>query len=264
MSEQRHTIASRNAATGLIEILDAITGDIIAVQHTYDFTPGSNDPERSILVTTPEGHTVELQKGPASEAYEQDTSLIPSRWRYSDTLAQLICEQITMGERITKLPRGYPPYSTVARWRKERPEFRQMLEDAVKDRADQFHDMLLDYLEEMKESGAEDRASVARVQIDAIKWMSKVGNVDKYGDKTKISGDSSSPLTIVLESGIRRSNIPPEIDATHFEPENEKILNSSQSQIETSLFETRAEAAKPHSSVEAIQLTLPLPETGDY
>lgn len=264
MSDQRHTIASRNAATGLIEILDAITGDIIAVQHSHDFTPGSNDPERSILVTTPEGHTVELQKGPASEAYEQDTSLIPSRWRYSDTLAQLICEQIVLGERITKLPNGYPPYSVIARWRKSQDGFRQMLEDATRDRADQFHDMAMDYLEEMKESDAEDRASVARVQIDAIKWMAKVGNVDRYGDKTKISGDPMAPLQIILDTGIRREHLPPEIEDTQISGESEKILNSSQSQLETYQNETSAEAAKPHSPVVTPEQMSLLPETGDY
>lgn len=139
-----------------------------------------------------------------------------------------------------------------------------MLEDATRDRADQFHDMAMDYLEEMKESGAEDRASVARVQLDAIKWMSAVGNADRYGAKTKISGDPTSPLQIILNTGIYRGAESPPENSTPVLQESEKILNSPLPQIEVSQSETSEEATKPHSSVETNEQLSLLPETGEY
>jgi len=146
---------------------------------------------------------VELQAGAAAEYYAD--SPIPIPWKYTDSVVGVIAEYIASGGRITKLPPSLPPYCVIVRWRKKYPEFRQALEDAIRDRADYFQEQTMEYLEELKESGAEDRSSVARVQIDAMKWMAQTGNNDKYGNKTKLSGDPQAPLQIILDTGIRRN-----------------------------------------------------------
>lgn len=211
-----------NTQTGLIEIIDPLTGNVLAIQSTHDFTPGNNptlDPTKSIIVQTANG-PVELQAGPAAELYAQAHDKIPTRWKYSTTLAHLVADEIARGGKLTKLPPTYPPYTTLARWRREIPEFRQILEDATRDRAEHFHDHVFEELETMHESSSDDRAAVARTAIDSMKWLAQVNNNDRYGNKTKISGDPAAPLQIILDTGIRRDEPLPVMPQ-----ESEKTLN---------------------------------------
>lgn len=71
-------------------------------------------------------------------------------------------------------------------------------------RAEAAHDKVISLAEDTDDLNAQAR----RVQIDAHRWSAKVHDPNRYGDKTKVSGDANAPLTIVVETGIRRDPEP--------------------------------------------------------
>lgn len=57
-----------------------------------------------------------------------------SRWPFSPTIADTICEALASGARITQLPSGFPSYNVICRWRRENPDFNEMILLAYADR----------------------------------------------------------------------------------------------------------------------------------
>jgi len=47
-------------------------------------------------------------------------------------------------------------------------------------------------------------ANMARVEIDAIKWMCARENVKKYGDRIELAGDKDNPLTLSIAEVLRQ------------------------------------------------------------
>lgn len=124
---------------------------------------------------------------------------------YTLEMAERVCQAVATGATITDLPKPLPRYATITRWRRLVPEFAEMLQLAVQDRAEYYHDKLERVMDEARSSSAEDRTSLAKMESDNYKWMAKVGNPDRFGDRTKVSGDMAAPLTIILDTGIRRN-----------------------------------------------------------
>lgn len=190
----------RKNKRGLIEAIEKGTGRILAVQSSAEDLLKDKF-ERVVQIDTPQG-PVWIEKGLNFDLVHR---LEP--YPYSKILADLVCEEIAVhaGSMRSASEKLNVPYSAILRWKRENEEFRNEIAIAEKERAGSFHDEIL---EEARKSRDQ------KTKIATLQWAAEKGDSEKYGAKTKISGDKNAPLTIVLDTGIRRPGDPGYVEPT--------------------------------------------------
>ena len=115
---------------------------------------------------------------------------------YSDGLAEQICELIATGSNLTKIARmdDMPCEWTLRRWAFDHPQFSQMYARAREYRAGFRSDKIDEYVDDAV-AGRLD-AQVARVAIDAQKWLASKEQPRVFGDKltTEHTGKDGGPI----------------------------------------------------------------------
>ena len=135
------------------------------------------------------------------------TDLIDAtQWTFTEELCEYICQKVTEGWSLTDLANknGIPPYYVMAKWRRDYPHFQEKINLAYKDRGEVYHGRAI----QKAEAAEEDTIQVTKLQVETMKWASAVDDPNRFGNKTKISGDSASPLTILIDTGIHRPELP--------------------------------------------------------
>lgn len=174
---------------GLLEAVDLLTGRIVAVQHDHSEFKNPNDPKYT-KVTDLNGNTVYI----ANELVASGKTPFDKDHGYSTFFADLIIQKVVEGCTLTKACKELDlAYSIVNRWKNTNVEFRKRLEDAYRDRAEKQADEILEIAEETRD---------AKARIDARKWAAEKFNPEKFGQKTKISGDKDAPLQFVIQTGV--------------------------------------------------------------
>lgn len=133
-------------------------------------------------------------------------------WHYSAVYKDLIANHIAEGKTlsaISKLP-GMPSTSIIAQWRAKHPELEDAIRAARKQQADFYADKIADQVDETREL-SKDEIPAEKLYYEKLKWLAEKADPDQYGNRTKISGDADAPLTLVVDTGIRRDK-PKEID----------------------------------------------------
>lgn len=123
--------------------------------------------------------------------------------KYSDELAEKICEKIANGRSLRSIcaEDGMPTTSTVCKWLIENKEFSEQYARAREKQADYFAEEII----EIADSAEAETAAVskAKLQIDARKWAASKIAPKKYGDKQEIdvkSSDGSMMPTVRLNA----------------------------------------------------------------
>ncbi len=131
-----------------------------------------------------------------------------NKFKYTLEYGDAICNLVREGKTFAQISKqiGIPTH-TIYHWRTLHPDFNQRLLAARADRADFFHNKIVEVVENLDDV-SEDRSSMEKLKIDSYKWLAGVDNPDIYGNKTKISGDPNAPLQIILDTGIRRDALP--------------------------------------------------------
>lgn len=194
-----------NHETGLIEAYDPISGVLLGVQQSRDdiLTLAPRIADRMRLIKLEDGREIWLEHG-----INPDRIPTNFKWKYSDIYAAMICEQITLGKTLTQIcnMQGYPSYSAVCRWRREVPQFKEMLDDAKRDRAEQKVDEALQIVDELKMPTSEE-IQHAKLRADMRKWYAEKDDAAKFGSKLKVQADVVS-TTLVVHTGILRPGDP--------------------------------------------------------
>lgn len=189
-------------ADGLLEEIDLETG----ISRPLEVRGASFDTSNHIPVPGPDGELVYI---PKTMSLEDQQALQRSRsYPYSPLMAERIVEKVAEGHALTRLHEkfeGFPKYSTILRWRNEHEEFRDMLQQARRDRAETF----FDEAKEAVEQATEDRDSVAlqKLRSDFYKAAAKMTNSDEFTEKTKIDGNLNVGVAVV-DTGVRRPGDP--------------------------------------------------------
>ena len=180
---------------GLIEAIDIMTGRVLAVQSSEaDILSGKAD--RVTRINTPEGPIF------IENSLNFDMVGRLKSYPYSKTLGDLICEQIVHGKSIQAACEEMNiPYSIVLHWSRQHPEFKEAMAQAKKDRAEWMHGELLEV--------ARTKADT-KTHIEALKWSAEKDDPEKFGARTKISGDPNAPVSFIIDTGIRRDVTPKE------------------------------------------------------
>lgn len=194
-----NTFAKRNPKTGLIEIIDMVTGHVRAVQRE-PFSLLTGHQEVMVEHMLPSGEKVLLQKG-------VDPGLLANvrGEPFNQILVDLVCQAVAEGESLTKVCQkpGYPSYTALCRWRRQHPHINDQLDNARRDRAEYLRDKALE-----EAAGAESRDPIGahNLRVDTYKWAAGVDDSSKYGPKTKVQAEVTTPLQIVVSTGIVRDD----------------------------------------------------------
>jgi hypothetical protein len=132
--------------------------------------------------------------------------------KYTDELADTICEEIANGKSLKSIVNGHegmPRMSTVFKWLVDIPEFSERYAKARQAQADVLFEEILDIAdeshtttkvtgqgEEAEEVVVYDAVAVARnrLRVDARKWMAGKLRPKKYGERLELAGDPDNPL----------------------------------------------------------------------
>lgn len=174
---------------GLIEVVCYHTGRILCVQSTPEELFYTKF-ERLTRLETPEG-PVFIERGINSDLVKEFIKYP----KHSGLVGDLICEKITEGMTLTRACKELNvKYSDMVRWKREDEDFKKNLEQALLDSADARHDEAME--------AARTRADT-KTEIETLKWSAEVQNPEKFGKKTKISGDKNAPISFIIDTGIR-------------------------------------------------------------
>lgn len=119
---------------------------------------------------------------------------------YNEETAQQIANRFASGERFSEfLGKGnFPPYGQYVRWKSRYPEFRKMMEEAMRQRAERY----IAELEHVADKVDNSNAKAAKVRGDILKHLAAVHDPEQYGHRTKVVGDKNQPLAFTVVTGV--------------------------------------------------------------
>jgi hypothetical protein len=188
---------------GTLEFRDPETGEIRAVGKPQRRIQEKIDKGLPItvkkpydMVETDDGRKVPdpnsiAKRGNTLFAYNVDTCR---------AIIELVCEGKTLRE-ISAM-KHMPPVSTIHYWVSKYKAFKHDLSIARKVRGEQFADEAIDVAR--NSSSMTSRAD--KLLIDTLKWAAKVNDPEVFGDAVTHKGDAANPITILVDTGIKRKN----------------------------------------------------------
>lgn len=122
---------------------------------------------------------------------------------YTPEIGDEVCRRIEEGATLRQVceDEAMPPWETVRRWLRANEEFRAQYAHAREVSGEAIESRIFD---EMAMADDKDSAAVARMRVDALKWIAAKRAPKVYGDRMdlKHAGDPDSPLTIQVVTGI--------------------------------------------------------------
>lgn len=192
------TKVTLNAKTGLLEVTDATTGKLLAVQESYDDLFNKEYSSRLVERLLPDGSRVMV------EATIDPTKLMDFQFKeYAPYVVDLICQKITEGMSLTKvceLP-GFPTYAEFCRWKRLVPEIKEQIAQARKDRAEYLRDLAFEEAKNIDE----DTAQSDKARFEAMMKLAAVDDKEVYGSSKQVDAGAGS-VTIVISTGIDRTH----------------------------------------------------------
>jgi hypothetical protein len=203
--DEKNIFYRKNAVYGYLEVVDSISGEVLAVQNDYNenFILGKMD---DLLEVTIDDKTILMQKGISLGTYR------PINSKYSRPLGDLIIQAITEGEGVTKACKKYGvSYATVMRWADTFPEFGKELDKARNYRAEKTHDDITDIAERLqKEQMNKTQVEALGKAADILKWSAEKSSPQKYGNR--VEKGTNGAVNIVIQTGISREDPPVTIE----------------------------------------------------
>lgn len=131
--------------------------------------------------------------------------LVPTdmdKYKFNYDMAQLICQKIREGATLKSIGDDptLPSLTVIHYWRRSNPTFDDEIKLARKDRAEYFHDKVLQIAGEVVDK---DDVAVAKFKADQYKWAAEKGDPSSYGNKIEHTGSNVAP-TLVVVTGISR------------------------------------------------------------
>ena len=119
--------------------------------------------------------------------------------KFSQELFDAICERIANGESLKRIceDKDMPNISTVFRWLDSNADLCDKYARARETQADNFVDEIVSIADT-----AED-APIAKLQIDARKWVAGKMRPKKYGDKIDVTSDGDKIEFPSISVGFR-------------------------------------------------------------
>ena len=132
------------------------------------------------------------------------------RYVFHADIAVWICQEVRMGKTLTEIgeDKRFPPYEVISHWRRMHPLFDDQLKLARRDRAEGYHDKIIDMADRLNETGgimSKEEIAAKKISMDAYKWAAEKNDPDSFGKKQEIRHENTAPTTIVVNTGIVRN-----------------------------------------------------------
>lgn len=150
-----------------------------------------------------------------------------SKYKFNLDTALLICQKIREGATLKQIDADpdLPSLTVIHYWRRTNISFNEEIKLARKERAEYYHDKVLEIADETVDR---DDVSVAKFRADQYKWAAEKGDPSSYGNKVEHTGSNTAP-SIVIVTGIKREpDIEAEYEITEAETSGELDDNSSE------------------------------------
>lgn len=189
----------RNPATNLIEGVDE-AGQVVSAQKSLDQPFDATTKAGFTECVRPDGSIYWIQDG-------VDVTTVKS-WQYNVMLGGAIAGEIAAGGALSSLHKKFawcPPYAILVRWMKHAPEFKEMVDEAIRHRATVHFEEIIQTADEVYDKMKDDpdaMVAAGKLKIDARKFTAEKGDSDKFGSKTKVTGDVA--VQILIDTGIVR------------------------------------------------------------
>lgn len=141
---------------------------------------------------------------------------------YSQELADKVCERIAEGYsmRTVCAPDDMPAISTVFRWFREHPEFREQYARATEERTEAMSEDILDIaddgsndlmtIQKGKEEYEVENKEVtnrSRLRVDTRKWLMSKMKPKKYGDKIDMTTNGKDIPQPIYGGNATKDNV---------------------------------------------------------
>lgn len=167
---------------GLTEEIDLFSGEITKKELSAE----------DLLAYYPERHNGKMRWIPI-----QDSSS-----RYSPAKGELFALALLEGKPTEKACAEVDiTYGQYCRWRRDHEHFRDIVDEARKDRAERYFDKLENIVESVP--AEEEEIAKARLQVDTYKHMAGVSDARRFSPTQKFSGEIGI-ARIVVSTGIVR------------------------------------------------------------
>ena len=121
---------------------------------------------------------------------------------YTKEAGEIVAGMIAQGMTplsIERLP-GMPTAFDLRRWESTHKEFASLLSLARKAYADYLADSALEIADQSEYRSFQSD----KIKVDLALKLAAAHDPERYGNKTKITGDPNAPLTFLIDTGIRR------------------------------------------------------------
>jgi hypothetical protein len=120
---------------------------------------------------------------------------------YTLEIGNAICDLVRQGMTVSRISgiSGMPPAGVVYRWLGANPDFRDKLEQARRDRAEVFHDKVLELVGD-GDIHKEDVPGI-KLAVDTYKWAAEKNDPERFGTR-KPDSESHGPTVIMIDTGF--------------------------------------------------------------
>jgi hypothetical protein len=141
-----------------------------------------------------------------------------SKFRFNFETALLICQKIREGATLKSIgdDPDFPDLTVIHYWRRSNASFDEEVKLARKERAEYYHDRVLQLADETLEK---DEIPVARFKADQYKWAAEKGDPGSYGNKVEHTGSNTAPAMVIV-TGIQRPK--PDVEVEYEEVETKE------------------------------------------
>ncbi len=182
---------------GVVRIVNAITGEVVAVQSTPSGPP---HPEDYVEVLLPTGKTVMVQRG-----LEAHAVTMADQPELQPFLVDLICQQmVEQGKGLAEICKGpgMPSYNTLSRWRRKHQWVAEALNNARIDRAELMRDKAVSTAEKAENPDFDGD----KLRVETYKWAAGVDD-SKFSPRAKVEANITVPTQLVIVTGIERGPV---------------------------------------------------------
>lgn len=150
-----------------------------------------------------------------------------SKYKFNFEQGLMICQAIREGKTLQDISSApeFPSLHVIAYWRKMNATFDEEIKLARKQRAEYYHDRVIQLANDL---GDDANVAVAKFKADQYRWAAEKGDPGSYGNKIEHTGNGNAP-SIVVFTGIDRTPLPDIIEVVDEKSEHNQGQQISES-----------------------------------
>ena len=124
--------------------------------------------------------------------------------KYTQELADKICEELALGKSIRKVcsHEDMPSVASIFNWLRTQPEFLEQYARAKQEASDYMAEEIVD----ISDSENMEDVQRARLRVDTRKWLMSKMKPKKYGEKLDLTTDGEKLPTPIIPLNVQRND----------------------------------------------------------